>query len=254
MLLIFPSIEITKGRCVQLVQGERGSERVYSVDPVQMAVLWRGENAKTLHVIDLDGVAEGVVKNREIIRRMVQSVEIPIQVGGGLRNGPDIRDLFEVGVYRVSIGTAAVEKPALIRSLLKEFGARKIAISIQVCNGKMRVQGGKREIDVPPLRHAQEMKKLGVSRILYSSIDPQTQTKRLALDELEEFARATNIRITAQGGVQTYQDLIRLQELEKYGVDSVIIGKPLYENRFPCQRLWRLNERELNDLGPTRRS
>ena len=80
------------------------------------------------------------------------------------------------------------------------------------------------------------------------------KTEKSALDELEEFARATNIRITAQGGVQTYQDLIRLQELEKYGVDSVIIGKPLYENRFPCQRLWRLNERELNDLGPTRRS
>ena len=253
MLLVFPSIEITEGRCVQLVHGDPGSERVYTLDPVQMAVLWRGENAKTLHVIDLDGVAEGVVKNKEIIRKMVESVDIPIQVGGGLRNDQDIRSLFELGVYRVSIGTAAVENPALIRSLLKEFGARKIAISIEAWEGKIRIQGGKREIDISPLRHALEMKRLGVSRILYSSINPETRTKRLAIDELEEFARSTNVRITAQGGVQSYKDLIKLQELEKYGVDSVIIGKPLYENRFPCERLWRLNERDLKDLGPTRR-
>jgi phosphoribosylformimino-5-aminoimidazole carboxamide ribotide isomerase len=253
MLLIFPSIEVTQGRCVQLVHGEPGSEREYSIDPVNMAILWRGENAKTLHVIDLDGVQDGVLRNRETIRKMVEAVDIPIQVGGGLRNYEDIAWLFSIGVYRVVLGTAAVENPPLIQALLKEFGARKVAISLESWDGTLRIEGGRKQLDLSPLEHALNMIRLGVCRIVYSSVDTATRAKRLALDELRSMAQATGIRITSQGGVQTYQDLLRLQELEKYGVDSAIIGQPLYQNKFPCQRLWRLNERDLADLGPTRR-
>lgn len=253
MLLIFPSIEITHEQCVQLVQGEPGAERLYSVDPVRMAILWRGENAKTLHVVDLDGVAEGKVCHGEIIRRMVEAVDIPIQVGGGLRSYEEIKPLFELGVYRVVVGTAAVENPMLIERLIKEFGARKIAISIESKNGKVRIAGGKKELELSPVSLGLQMKSFGVCRILYSDIAEDGTTKRLNIDALKELALRTNIRITAQGGVSNYQDLIKLQELERFGVDSVIIGRPLYENRFPCQRLWRLNEKELTDLGPTRR-
>ena len=253
MLLIFPSIEITRGNCVQLVHGEPGHERIYSVDPVDMAVLWRGENAKTLHVIDIDGVADGRIRNLEIIRRMVEAVDIPIQMGGGVRSEEDIRALFDVGVYRVVLGTAAVENPSFIERLVQTYGTRKIAAVVESWDGRIRTGGGRKESDLSPLELAERMKSIGVSRLLYSSVDAATKEKRLDLDGLRQIARGTSLRITAQGGVRNYKDLLALQELSGDGVDSVIIGRPLYENSFPCQRLWRINEQHLKDLSPTRR-
>lgn len=253
MLLIFPSIEIRQGHCVQLVHGEPGSEHLYNIDPVQMAILWRGENAKTLHVVDVDGVETGKVQNREIIREIVQAVDIPIQLGGGLREYDDIKGALELGVYRVVVGTAAVINPVLIEQLIKELGARRVVIAIEGKDGKIRTEGGKKEFDISPVAFAQQMSKLGVARIVYSDIADDGKTKRLNFDALKELATQAHIRVTAQGGVNGYKDLIRLQELEKFGVDSVIVGRALYENSFPCQRLWRLNEKELTNLGPTRR-
>ncbi len=253
MLLIFPSIEITRGSCVQLVHGEPGYERTYSVDPVEMALLWRGENAKTLHVIDLDGVADGRIRNLEIIRRMVDAVDIPIQVGGGVRSLDDIRSLFDVGVYRVVMGTAAVNSPDFVEQLVATYGSRKLAAVVESWNGKIRTEGGRKEAAISPVDLALRMKLIGIGRILYSSVDPVTKSKRLDLEGLSAIARESSLKVTAQGGVTSYKDLIALQQLESAGIDSVIIGRPLYENRFPCQHLWRINEQDLTDLGPTRR-
>ena len=253
MLLIFPSIEIRRGDCVQLVHGERGSENLYSIDPVKMAVLWRGENAKTLHISDVDGVKTGRVHNWDIIEEIVKAVDIPIQVGGGLRNYDDIKALLEKGIYRIVIGTIAVHNQELVEKLIQDFGARKIAISVEAFSGKIRTDGGSQVHDISPLTFTLQMKKLGVSRIVYSEIDSDGKTKVSNPLSLRELAKGSGVRITAQGGINGYQDLIHLQELEKFGVDSVIVGKALYENKFPCQRLWRLNEKELTDLGPTRR-
>jgi phosphoribosylformimino-5-aminoimidazole carboxamide ribotide isomerase len=254
MLLIFPSIEISRERCVEIVRSEKGVERVYSIDPVQMAILWRGENAKTLHVVDIDGVEQGEVHNRDIIRQMVEAVDIPIQVGGGLRRYEIIKDLFEIGVYRIVLGTVAVEDPPLVHELIREFGARKIAIYVEGKQGKVWIKGGREETDLTPIELARRMEKKGVCRFVYSEIEPGKLTKWLNYDSLRELATQTGVRVTAEGGVQGYEDLIRLQELEKFGVDSAIVGKALYENRFACQRLWRMNEAQLSDLGPTRRS
>ena len=177
MLLIFPSIEIRRGQCVQLVHGEPGSENVYSIDPVKMAILWRGENAKTLHVVDVDGVKTGVVHNWDIIESIVKAVDIPIQVGGGLRTYEDIKSLIEKGVYRIVIGTIAVQDKALVERLIQDFGARKIAISIEAHEGRIRTDGGKKVHNISPLAFVLQMKKLGVSRIMYSEFAPDGMTK-----------------------------------------------------------------------------
>jgi phosphoribosylformimino-5-aminoimidazole carboxamide ribotide isomerase len=253
MLLIFPSIEISHQSCVQLVHGEPGSPVTYSVDPVAMAVLWRGENAKTLHVVDLDGVEQGHVPNRDIIRRMVEAVDIPIQVGGGLRQYETIKDLFDVGVYRAVLGTAAVENTTLLERLIREFGARRIAVFIESKQGKVWIKGGREETTLTPLDLAREMVKIGICRFVYAELNPETGQRHLNIDALRELAVSSGARVTAEGGVEGYKDLIRLQEIEKYGVDSAIVGKPLYENRFACQRLWRINEAQLTDFSPTRR-
>lgn len=235
------------------MHGDTGSENLYSIDPVKMAILWRGENAKTLHIVDYDGVKTGTVHNWEIIEDIVKAVDIPIQVGGGLRTYEDIKSLLERGVYRIVIGTIAVQDRALVERLIQDFGARKIAISIEAFEGRIRTDGGKKVHDVSPLSFVLQMKKLGVSRIMYSEFAPDGVNKISNTETLKQLATRSGLRITAQGGIKGYRDLIRLQEIEKFGIDSVIVGKALYENKFPCQTLWRLNERELTDLGPTRR-
>jgi phosphoribosylformimino-5-aminoimidazole carboxamide ribotide isomerase len=253
MILIFPFIEISQKNCVEVVHGLPGLEQVYSIDPVQMAILWRGENAKMIHVVDVDGVQEGRVIHEEVIRKMMNAVDIPIQISGGLRTYDEIKRVLEMGVCRVFVGTAAVQQPGLMEQLVKEFGSRKIAVNILIENDKVVIIGGNVKTDMTPLQLTEKMVRIGISRIMYGERKNGQYSEELPYERLKEIATKTGVRITLRGGIRSYLDLVRLQELEKYGVDSVIIGKPLYENRFPCQALWRLNEIQLTDLGPTRR-
>lgn len=253
MILIFPAIDIRDGKCVRLVQGEPGTEKIYSDDPAKMAILWRGENAKTLHVVDLDGAFGGHLKNLGAIQKVVDAVEIPIQLGGGIRTYEEVKQLFDIGIYRVVLGTAAIEDPDLVKRVIQDFGVRKVAVGIDAKNGVVMTQGWKHDTGVDAISLALKMKELGICRIVYTDIARDGMMTGPNFDAIKEVAMKTGIRITASGGVSGFKDLIRMQELEKFGVDSVIVGKALYENRFPCQALWRLNEKELEDLGPTRR-
>jgi len=253
MVLLVPAIDIRDGRCVRLVQGEPGTEKIYSNDPVQMAVLWRGENAKCLHVVDLDGAFEGSMKNLELIRRMVNTVDIPIQIGGGIRTFEQVKQLIEIGVYRVVLGTAAIEDPELVTRSVAAFGKSKIAVGIDAKNGIVMTQGWQNDSGINAIDLALAMKSRGVCRIIYTDIARDGMLNGPNFEAIKEIAVKSGLRVTASGGVSTFEDLRSIQELEKFGIDSVIVGKALYENRFACEALWRMNEKDLNDLGPTRR-
>ncbi len=253
MLLILPAIDIKDGRCVRLIQGAQGTEKIYSDDPVQMAILWRGENSKTIHVVDLDGAFDGKMKNLDVLQRMMKAVDIPIQIGGGIRTYEQVKQLFEIGVYRVVLGTSAIDDPELVSRCVAEFGARKIVIGIDAKNGVVMTKGWKENTGIEAVSLALNMKSLGVCRIVYTDISRDGMLSGPNYDAIRNIAQRTGLKVTASGGVANYQDLIKLQELEKFGVDSVIVGKALYENRFSCQALWRENEQNLDDLGPTRR-
>jgi phosphoribosylformimino-5-aminoimidazole carboxamide ribotide isomerase len=253
MLLIFPAIDLKDGKCIRLVQGEPGTEKIYSDDPTKMAVLWRGENAKTLHVVDLDGAFEGSMKNLACIQKMVQAIDIPVQVGGGIRSYEQVKELFAIGVARVVIGTSAIENPDLVYQCVRDFGPRKIAIGIDAKDGIVMTKGWKESSGIGAVQLAVAMKRLGIMRIVYTDIERDGMMTGPNIEATKDIAIQSGLRVTASGGISGYEDLLHLQEIEKYGVDSVIVGKALYENKFPCQVLWRMNEKDLGDLGPTRR-
>lgn len=253
MILIVPAIDLSNGKCVRLVQGVAGTEKIYCDDPVKMAILWRGENFKIIHVVDLDGAFGGSMKNFEVIERMASSVDIPIQVGGGIRSEDQCQRLFDIGVSRVMIGTIAIENPDLLQRLLEKFTPRKISISIDAKNGIVQTKGWTEDTGITAVSLGLNMKQLGVQRIIYTDIARDGMLVGPNIDAIRELAEKTGLRVTASGGVSGYKDLLKLTQLEQYGVDSVIIGKALYENRFPCQALWRDVEKDLTDLGPTRR-
>ncbi len=253
MILVIPAIDLRQGKCVRLVKGEAGTDKIYSDDPTRMAIVWRGENFKALHVVDLDGAFEGRPVNFPALKSIVDAVDIPVEFGGGLRTYEAVKQAFDIGIYRAIIGTAAVKDEELLIRLLQEFGPRRIAVGIDMLDGIVQIKGWTNSSGLSAVDLGRKLKSFGVARVIYTDISRDGTLKGANIDAMKEFAVQTGLRVTASGGVKSYEDLIHLQELEEFGVDSVIVGKALYENRFPCVELWRLNEKVLEDLGPTRR-
>lgn len=248
MLLVIPAIDLRGGRCVRLYQGSYERETVYFDDPVKMARLWRVQNARVLHVVDLDA-ARGQGHNRDVIGAICQALDIPIQVGGGIRTLEDIEALLAQGVYRVVLGTAAVREPDLVSEALARYGCSRIVVGIDAREGEVRIEGWTAGSGLDAVELALDMERRGVRRFVYTDISRDGTLEGPNIEMYRSLGRhLQKARITASGGVGGYRDLMRLQELEPYRVDSVIIGRALYENRFPCQQFWCWHRKEEVDL------
>lgn len=249
MALVIPAIDIRDGRCVRLHQGAYDEETVYFDDPVKMAKLWRVQNARVLHVVDLDAARGEGDDNRAVIAQMCEALDIPIQLGGGIRSMEQLESVFDMGVYRVVIGTAAVRNPGFVSEAIERYSARRIVVGIDARDGEARVQGWTEGSGVNATDLAQEMENRGVRRIVYTDISRDGTMKGLNVDAYRAMGRQLDtVKITASGGVSDHDDLLHLQALKPYGVDSVIIGKALYENNFPCQQFWCWHDKESVDL------
>ena len=249
MTLVIPAIDIRDGCCVRLHQGSYEDETVYFDDPVKMAKLWRVQNAQTLHVVDLDAARGEGENNRKVIGDMCEALDIPIQLGGGIRSMEQIEAALDMGVYRVILGTAAVRNPDLVEEAVEAFSAQRVIVSIDARDGEVRVQGWTEGSGLEAVEFAQEMERRGVRRIVYTDISrdgtmegPNVPAYRTLGNHL------TKAKITASGGVGEYEDLLDIQTLQPYGVDSVIVGTALYENRFPCQQFWAWQDKDNVDL------
>lgn len=242
MLLIIPAIEIRGKHCVRTVSGADPS--LYSDDPITMVKLWRTENAKSLHVTDVDGALCGKPMNNDVLKQMIEAVDIPIEVGGGLRTFEDVRRAFELGAYRVLISTMMIENPDEAKRCIDQFGPSKVVVGIDAVNGLAAIRGWQESSGLTPLSVALNAKALGFRRIVYTDVTLHHKFGGVNLDALKQLAEATGLRITSAGGIRGLEDVLKVQELERYGVDSVIIGRALYENRFACQALWRMSEEQ----------
>lgn len=249
MPLVIPAIDIRDGRCVRLHQGSYDEETVYFEDPVKMAKLWRVQNARTLHVVDLDAARGDDDNNRAVIREMCDALDIPIQLGGGIRSMEQIEEALDMGVYRVILGTAAVQNPDLVEEAIDAFSERRVVVSIDARDGEVRVEGWTEGSGIDAVEFARDMEARGVRRVIYTDISRDGTMSGPNIQAYRTLGRTlTDARITASGGVGDYKDLLSIQTLEPYGVDSVIVGTALYENRFPCQQFWAWHEKDEVDL------
>ena len=249
MPLLIPAIDIRDGRCVRLHQGSYDDETVYFDDPVNMAKLWRVQNAQTLHVVDLDAARGEGEHNRGVIGEMCEALDIPIQLGGGIRSMEQIEAALDMGVYRVILGTAAVRNPDFVEEAVNAFSAQRVVVSIDARDGEVRVQGWTEGSGLDAVEFAQEMERRGVRRIVYTDISRDGTMEGPNIPAYRTLGRhLSEAKITASGGVGDYEDLLDVQTLQPYGVDSVIVGTALYENRFPCQQFWAWHDLEDVDL------
>lgn len=239
MLLIIPAIEIKNGTCAKMVHGMSG-EVFASNDPVEMAKLWRKENAKSLHVTDLDAV-DGALPNIDIIQKMVGAVDIPIEFGGILYSPEMLEKIFSAGMYRAAIGMPMIQQEHAVRNILQKFGISKIMLGMIARNGIVHLPG-KEATTTSAIELAFKAKKMGIRRIMYTDILRPPNPHVANIDAIRLLAEKSGMRITVSGGINGLEDLLKLQELEPLGVDSVVIGKAFYENKFACQGIWRVCE------------
>jgi phosphoribosylformimino-5-aminoimidazole carboxamide ribotide isomerase len=243
-MLVIPVIDIKNGRSVRMVQGLEDKTLYYSESPITMARLFRKENAKVIHITDLDGAVSGKRKNYQLIKEITETVGVPIQLGGGIRSYEIAEQIInELGVYRIVIGTSAIDNISMIEKLVNDFGKSKIIISVDARDGYVTKDGWSNQTDIPALGFALGMKSLGVERIIYQDVARVGSLTGPDLQGLKNIAIETGLKVTAAGGISGYPDLEKLLELEQYGVDSVMMSRALYENKFPCQTIWREQEK-----------
>ncbi len=242
MLLLIPAIDLRGGQCVRLHQGRYDRETVYERDPIAVARLWQHQRAAWLHVVDLDAARGGSgdrANNRTEIAGICEALDIPVQVGGGIRTLDDVRLVLSLGARRVILGTSAARDPGMVGEAVRRYSADRIVVGIDARGGEVRVQGWTEGSGLDAIDFALDMERRGVRRIVYTDIsrDGTMQGPNLAAYRALG-SRLSAAHITASGGVGSYQDLVTLDALQPFRVDSVVVGRALYEMRFPCQQLW----------------
>jgi len=243
-ILVIPAIDLLGGKCVRLLQGAYDKETVYFEDPVLLAKLWRIQNACALHVVDLDAARGDSKNNRTVIKNICSALDIPVQLGGGIRTMEDVQAAYDLGVYRVIIGTAAVRNPDLVTEAIELFCCRRLVVGIDAKDGEVLVQGWTEGSGIDAVELSLDMEKRGVNRIIYTDISRDGTMAGPNIDAYKTLGtHLKKVRLTASGGVGSFEDLKKVADLAPFGVDSVIIGRALYENSFPCQKSWCWHDR-----------
>jgi phosphoribosylformimino-5-aminoimidazole carboxamide ribotide isomerase len=231
-MIIIPAIDLRQGKCVRLTQGRKDAVKVYDNDPVKIAEGFERDGAQILHVVDLDAAfSEPNSSNRHALREIIRSVNIPVQFGGGIRTVRDLEQVISLGVTWAVIGTAAVESTETFKTMVR-YGRQHIVVGIDAKDGQVVTHGWEKEATVSAVTLARRVAEIGVERIVYTDVGRDGMLTGPNIEQTCKIAGESGLKVTASGGVSSLEDLRRLKAAEECGIDSVIIGKALYEGRF----------------------
>jgi phosphoribosylformimino-5-aminoimidazole carboxamide ribotide isomerase len=230
-MILLPAVDIRDGRAVRLRQGHFDDETVYNEDPLEAARAFVEAGARFLHVVDLDGARQGEPVNLHHVDRIVRTLEVPVEMGGGLRSIASIRRALKAGAERVILGTAAFTDPDLLDEALAAFTAR-VLVGVDVRGGKVSVSGWTRETQMHGEDAIRLMQQRGVTRFVYTNVDRDGMLEGPDLEEVKRIGAAVRGRFLYSGGIASVDDLIALRGLRLVNLAGVISGKALYEGRF----------------------
>ena len=236
---LYPAIDMKNGQCVRLRQGAFKDITIYSDAPEKVAAHWQEKGASFLHLVDLDGALAGYSVNEEVIRRIADTVSIPIEIGGGIRSKEAVERMLDLGVRRVIIGTKAAEHPEFLRDMVRTFGEEAIVAGVDAKDGMVAVEGWEKVSSLTASDLCLTMKEYGVRHIVYTDISRDGMLSGPNVEATRKLTEETGLDIIASGGVSCMEDLKRLHEA---GIRGVIIGKALYENRIDLAEAVRLYE------------
>ena len=223
---VIPAIDLKSGRCVRLYQGDYRRETVYSNDPLSVALAWQQQRAPRLHLVDLDGAAQGKPGNLEIVSRIIRNLTIPVQVGGGIRSEETVQTLLAAGADRLVLGTAAVEQPSWVEGLCRKHGPERVVAAVDARDGRVAIKGWTEQSLVSALELARRMALLGVTRLLYTDISRDGTLTEPNFEANAALVRDTGMAVLASGGITSLEHIRRLGAA---GVEGVILGRALYD-------------------------
>ena len=226
---LYPAIDMKGGQCVRLRQGEFSDVTVYESEPFRVAIRFEQEGATFIHLVDLDGALEGKSINEDAIRKVVSSVKIPCELGGGIRTMDDIERVLSYGIYRVIIGTKAVSDPDFVTEAVKKFGADHIVVGVDAKNGLVATHGWEKVSEKSALEMVLDMKARGVKTVIYTDISKDGMLSGPNVDMTKKLATETGIEVIASGGMSCMEDLEKLKDA---GIPGAIIGKAIYEKKI----------------------
>ena len=233
-MIIIPAVDIKGGKCVRLLQGRMDAETVFGEDPVAIARKWESAGASLIHVVDLDGAIQKSPQNLASIRKIVEQVKVPIQVGGGIRNEDTVQMYMDLGVSRAIIGTEAIRNPALIERLCKRYPGR-IVVAIDARNGRVAIEGWTETTGVEAVTLAKQFENVGVAAINFTDIHRDGMQTGPNIEETRRLAEAICIPVVASGGVSSLEDIKKIFPLKSSGVTGIIVGKALYSGSLDLE-------------------
>jgi phosphoribosylformimino-5-aminoimidazole carboxamide ribotide isomerase len=228
---IIPAIDIRDGKCVRLYQGDYSQQTVFDENPLAVALRWKSQGARWLHVVDLDGAAKGELRNMMVVEGIIRTSSLLVELGGGIREENVAEEVLHKGVSRIILGTVAIEKPDLVGKLCQRFG-EAVIVGLDARDGRIAIHGWQEDTVVDVLQLGQEMVKLGVRRFIYTDIKRDGTLSEPNFDALERLIAGVGVPIIASGGIS---GLEQLQRLKVMGVEGAIIGRALYTGDIDLQ-------------------
>lgn len=234
-MIVIPAIDLKNGRCVRLLQGRKSEMTVYNENPVAVAREFAAAGAEMIHVVDLDGAFNGAESpNRAVVREIVDAIDVAVEFGGGVRSLTDVQDLCIAGVARVVLGTVAAESPLLLKDFVSDFSSR-VCVGIDARDGRVMTRGWESATPLLAVEFARSVAERGVERIVYTDIARDGMLVGPNIEQTLAVARAANVNVTASGGVSSLDDIKRLRDAGDTRLDSVIVGKALYEGKLKLE-------------------
>lgn len=230
-MIIYPAIDLKDGVCVRLLRGDMGRATIFNNDPARQALDFQEAGFQWLHLVDLNGAIEGRSVNTDVVTNVIQSVDIPVQLGGGIRTMEALQHWFSAGVSRAILGTAALADPDFVLAACREFEGR-VVVAIDARDGRVAIDGWTRDSGVRALDLALRFEDCGAAAILYTDINRDGAMSGVNVDATVDLAFAVTTPVIASGGVSSLRDISDLKGHEEAGIDGVIIGRALYDGRI----------------------
>ena len=228
---LIPAIDLMNGKCVRLFKGDFNKRKDFSKEPHEQAQFWESEGAECIHIVDLDAAKSGNPSNDKTIKEIVKTVNIPIQIGGGIRSQERIEQLFSYGIDKVIMGTSAIENKALVKELSNKFPGR-IIVGIDAKEGKVSTRGWLEQSNILATDLVKEFSSFKIASFIVTDINTDGTLEGTNEDFIRDILNITDIPVIASGGIGSISDLLSLIKFESFGLYGVIVGKALYENKF----------------------
>jgi len=236
LMIIFPAIDIKNGKCVRLIKGDFDQMTSYKNTPLDQAKIFFQNGFKNIHIVDLDGALKGKSSNSNIVKEILKSFNLKVQIGGGIRNLSDIENWVKSGVDKVIIGTAAVENKSLLKTACETF-KNKIAVSLDVKDGYIFLSGWKKKTNILAADFVKDIESFGVSRIIFTDINKDGTKKGPNIKDTIELSTKVKIPFIISGGISSIEDIKKIKSLNNPNIEGIIVGKSIYDGDIKVNEL-----------------